>query len=109
MKETLRMLKEMGHRLAPAHYHRHHFGEIREKWRALEMVTRAGVETIVLVIISPLGCRDGSDENSKSRGNVQDFGRLPGSSIPLSDSNGLYPACPFLESRDGKRIHRFSA
>ena len=53
-EETLWMLKEMGHRLAPHIIIGHHFGEIRGEWRALEMVTRVGVETIVLVIIKPL-------------------------------------------------------
>ena len=53
-EETLWMLKEMGHRLAPHIIIGHHFGEIRGEWRALEMVTRMGVETIVLVIIKPL-------------------------------------------------------
>lgn len=53
-EETLRMLKEMGHRLAPHIIIGHHFGEIRGEWRALEMVTRVGVETIVLVILKNL-------------------------------------------------------
>jgi hypothetical protein len=53
-EETLRMLKEMGHRLAPHIIIGHHFGEIRGEWRALEMVTRIGVETIVLVVLKNL-------------------------------------------------------
>ena len=53
-EETLRMLREMGHRLAPHIIIGHHFGEIRGEWRALEMVTRIGVETIVLVILKNL-------------------------------------------------------
>ncbi len=53
-EETLRMLKEMGHRLAPHIIIGHHFGVIKGEWRALEMVTRVGVETIVLVILKPL-------------------------------------------------------
>jgi uncharacterized radical SAM superfamily protein len=53
-EETLWMLKEMGHRLAPHIIIGHHFGEIRGEWRALEMVTRVGVETIVLVILKTL-------------------------------------------------------
>ena len=52
--ETLWMLKEMGHRLAPHIIVGHHFGEIRGEWRALEMVTRVAVETIVLVILKNL-------------------------------------------------------
>ena len=53
-EETLSMLKEMGHRLAPHIIIGHHFGELRGEWRALEIVTRVGVETIVLVIFKPL-------------------------------------------------------
>ena len=53
-EETLWMLKEMGHRLAPHIIIGHHFGEIKGEWRALEIVTRVGVETLVLVIIKPL-------------------------------------------------------
>lgn len=53
-EETLWMLKEMGHRLAPHIIIGHHFGEIRGEWRALEIVTRVGVETIVLVVLKPL-------------------------------------------------------
>jgi uncharacterized radical SAM superfamily protein len=53
-EETLWMLKEMGHRLAPHIIIGHHFGELRGEWRALEMVTRVGVETIVLVIFKAL-------------------------------------------------------
>ena len=53
-EETLWMLKEMGHRLAPHIIIGHHFGEIKGEWKALEMVTHVGVETIVLVILKPL-------------------------------------------------------
>ena len=53
-EETLRMLKEVGHRLAPHIIIGHHFGEIKGEWRALEMVTRVGVDTIVLVIFKAL-------------------------------------------------------
>jgi hypothetical protein len=53
-EETLSMLKEMGHRLAPHIIIGHHFGEIRGEWQALEIVSRVGVETIVLVILKPL-------------------------------------------------------
>jgi hypothetical protein len=59
-EETLRMLKEMGHRIAPHIIIGHHFGRIKGEWRALEMITRIGVETIVLVILKPLnGLPDG--------------------------------------------------
>lgn len=53
-EETLLMLKQMGHRLAPHIIIGHHFGEIRGEWKALEMVTRVGVDTIVLVIFKTL-------------------------------------------------------
>jgi len=53
-EETLWMLKEVGHRLAPHIIIGHHFGELRGEWRALEMVTRVGVETIVLVVFKTL-------------------------------------------------------
>jgi len=53
-EETLMMLKEMGHCLAPHIIIGHHLGEIKGEWRALEAITRIGVETIVLVIIKPL-------------------------------------------------------
>jgi uncharacterized radical SAM superfamily protein len=53
-EETLWMLKEMGHRLAPHIIIGHHFGELKGEWRALEIVTRVGVETIVLVIFKNL-------------------------------------------------------
>jgi len=53
-EETLFMLKEMGHKLAPHIIIGHHFGEIRGEWRALEICTRVGVETIVFVILRPL-------------------------------------------------------
>ncbi len=53
-EEMLLMLKEMGHRLAPHIIIGHHFGELRGEWRALEIITRVGVDTIVLVIFKPL-------------------------------------------------------
>ncbi len=53
-EETLMMLKEMGHHLAPHIIIGHHFGEIKGEWKALEIITRIGVETIVLVVIKPL-------------------------------------------------------
>jgi uncharacterized radical SAM superfamily protein len=52
-EETLCMLKEMGHHLAPHLIIGHHFGEIKGEWRALEIITRVGVETLVLVVIKP--------------------------------------------------------
>jgi uncharacterized radical SAM superfamily protein len=57
-EEALWTLKEMGHRLAPHIIIGHHFGELRGEWRALEMVTRVGVETIVLVIFKTLNASE---------------------------------------------------
>jgi len=53
-EKTLVMLKDMGHRLAPHIVIGHHMGEIRGEWRALEMISRVGVETVVLVIFKPI-------------------------------------------------------
>jgi uncharacterized radical SAM superfamily protein len=53
-EETLLMLKEMGHHLAPHIIIGHHFGVIKGEWRALEMISRMGVETIVFVIFKPI-------------------------------------------------------
>jgi len=53
-EETLWMLKEVGHRLAPHLIIGHHLGEIRGEWRALEIITRVGVDTLVLVVFKPL-------------------------------------------------------
>jgi len=57
-EETLWLLKEMGHRLAPHIIIGHYFGEIRGEWKALELVTRVGVETIVLVVFKTLNVSD---------------------------------------------------
>ncbi len=57
-EETLWMLKEMGHRLAPHIIIGHHFGQIRGEWKALDIVTRVGVETIVLVVLKPLTAKN---------------------------------------------------
>jgi hypothetical protein len=53
-EETLWMLKGMGHHLSPHIIIGHHYGEIKGEWKALEIVTRVGVDTIVLVVIKPL-------------------------------------------------------
>ena len=57
-EETLWMLKEMGHHLAPHIIIGHHFGEIRGEWKALELVTRVGVKTIVLVVFKTLNASE---------------------------------------------------
>ncbi len=57
-EETLWMLKEVGHRLAPHIIIGHHFGELRGEWRALEMVTHVGVESIVLVVFKILNAQE---------------------------------------------------
>lgn len=53
-EETLWMLKEIGHRLAPHILIGHHWGEIKGEWKAVELVTRVSVETIVLIILKTL-------------------------------------------------------
>jgi uncharacterized radical SAM superfamily protein len=53
-EETLLMLKALGHRIVPHVIIGHHFGEIRGEWRALEMISRVGVETLVLVLLKSL-------------------------------------------------------
>ena len=49
------MLKALGDRIVPHLIIGHHFGEIRGEWRALKMVSRVGVETLVLVLKSLSG------------------------------------------------------
>jgi uncharacterized radical SAM superfamily protein len=85
-EETLWMLREMGHRLAPHIIIGHHFGELRGEWRALEMVTRVGVETIVLVIFKTLNASEKNhfkvpkpEETSK----VSAIARILNPDIPL--------------------------
>lgn len=58
-EEALWTMKGVGLSLAPHIIIGHHFGEIRGEWRALEIVSRVGVETLVLVVIKPLD-RDGT-------------------------------------------------
>jgi lipoyl synthase len=53
-EETLLMLKALGHRIVPHIIIGHHFGEIRGEWRALEIVSRIGIETLVLVLLKSL-------------------------------------------------------
>lgn len=53
-EEALWTMKEVGLRLAPHIIIGHHFGEIRGEWRALEIVTRVAVETLVLVVLKAL-------------------------------------------------------
>jgi uncharacterized radical SAM superfamily protein len=85
-EETLRMLKEMGHRLAPHIVIGHHFGRMKGEWRALEMVTRVGVETIVLVVLKALHAADKNhfkiprpEETSK----ISAVARILNPSIPI--------------------------
>ncbi len=85
-EEALWTLKEMGHRLAPHIIIGHHFGELRGEWRALEMVTRVGVETIVLVIFKTLNASEKNhfkvpkpEETSK----VSAIARILNPDIPL--------------------------
>ncbi len=96
-EETLWMLKELGHRLAPHIIIGHHYGEIRGEWRALEMVTRVGVETIVLVVLKSLHNPEASVQDSKAGRDVEDFCRCPYSQ----------PCCPRSEwAASGRPIPR---
>ncbi len=108
MKKTLRMLKELGHRLAPHIIIGHHYGEIRGEWRALEMVTRVGVETIVLVVLKPL---HGSESHKIRIPKPEETSRIsavarilnPRTSIRMGCIRPAHPS----KARDGKRVHRF--
>jgi len=85
-EETLWMLKEMGHRLAPHIIIGHHFGEIRGEWRALEMVTHVAVETIVLVILKNL-LPDGENHfkvpNPEEISKISAIARILNPNIPI--------------------------
>jgi uncharacterized radical SAM superfamily protein len=72
-EETLWMLKEMGHRLAPHIIIGHHFGEIRGESKALELVARVGVETIVLVVFKTLNA---SEKNHFKVPNPEETSRI---------------------------------
>jgi len=54
-ENTLFMLKEIGHRIAPHIIIGHHFGEIKGEWNALDIISRVGVECIVIVVIKLFG------------------------------------------------------
>jgi len=85
-EETLWMLKEMGHRLAPHIIIGHHFGEIRGEWRALEMATRVGVETIVLVIfkaLHPSGKNHFKIPNPEETSRISAIARILNPNIPI--------------------------
>jgi hypothetical protein len=85
-EETLWMLKEMGHRLAPHIIIGHHFGDIRGEWKALELVTRVGVETIVLVVFKTL---NGSEKdhfkvpNPEETSKICTIARILNPNIPI--------------------------
>ena len=85
-EETLWMLKEMGHRLAPHIIIGHHFGEIKGEWKALEMVTRVGVETIVLVIFKtllPVGKNHFKIPRPDETSRISAIARILNSEIPI--------------------------
>jgi uncharacterized radical SAM superfamily protein len=85
-EETLWMLKEMGHRLAPHIIIGHHFGELRGEWRALEMATRVGVETIVLVIfkaLHPSGKNHFKIPNPEETSRISAIARILNPNIPI--------------------------
>ncbi len=95
-EKTLRMLKEMGLRLAPHVIIGHHFGEIRGEWRALEMITRVGVETLVLVVIKPLG-KTGFDQiripSPEETSRVSAIARILNPTLPIR-TGCIRPAHP---------------
>jgi len=85
-EETLWMLKELGHRLAPHIIIGHHFGELRGEWRALEIVTRVGVETIVLVIFKtllPVGKDHFKVPETRDTSRISAIARILNPSIPI--------------------------
>jgi len=96
-EETLWMLKEMGHRLAPHIIIGHHFGELRGEWRALEMVTRVGVESIVLVIFKNLHASGGNHfkvPKAQETSKVSAIARILNPNIPLQ-MGCIRPAHPW--------------
>jgi len=85
-EETLWMLKEMGHRLAPHIIIGHHFGELRGEWRALEMVARVGVETIILVVFKTLDAPEKDYfkvPNPEETSNICAIARILNPDIPI--------------------------
>jgi len=99
------MLKEMGHRLAPHIIIGHHFGEIRGEWKALEMVTHVGVETIVLVILKRSFLLGKIILRFRTQMKRQKFQPLLASSIPRFLFEWLYPSGSSLEGGDREGIH----
>ena len=98
----------MGHRLAPHIVIGHHYGEIRGEWRALEIVTRVGVETIVLVVLKPLHGSGRPRSRFQNRKRVSRISAVARILNPVrSNPDGLHPARPPLESGDGEGVHRF--
>ncbi len=85
-EETLWMLKEMGHHLAPHIIIGHHFGEIKGEWKALDMVTHVGVETIVLVILKnllPAGKNHFKIPNPDETSRISAIARILNPKIPI--------------------------
>ncbi len=83
-EETLLMLKKIGHRLAPHIIIGHHFGEIRGEWRALEIISRIGVDSIVLVIFKPITTkRDVEIPNPEMASRVCAIARILNPSTPI--------------------------
>jgi len=106
-EETLVMLKEMGHRLAPHIIIGHHFGEVKGEWRALEMITRIGVETIVLVIIKPLpstGMSRGKIPRPEETSRISAIARILNPAIPIR-MGCIRPAHPWKGEMERGFIH----
>jgi len=101
-EETLWMLKELGHRLAPHIIIGHHFGELRGEWRALEIVTRVGVETIVLVIFKtllPAGKNHFKVPGTRDTSRISAIARIlnPSTPIRMGCIRPTHPSKPEME------------
>ena len=101
-EETLWMLKELGHRLAPHIIIGHHFGELRGEWRALEIVTRVGVETIVLVIFKtllPAGKNHFKVPETRDTSRISAIARIlnPSTPIRMGCIRPTHPSKPEME------------
>ncbi len=99
-EEILLMLKEMGHRLAPHIIIGHHFGQIRGEWKALEVVSRVGVETIVLVVLKPLVLKHSFEIPSPEvTSKIMAIARIlnPGTPIRMGCIRPAHPSKPDME------------
>jgi len=106
-EQTLWMLKEMGHRLAPHIIIGHHFGELKGEWRALEVVTRVGVETIVLVVFKTLSASEKDHfkvPNPEETSKISAIARILNPDIPIR-LGCIRPAHPWKAAMEKAAIH----